>query len=583
MAGNGLLILDGEQRIPVNADSGFANIKVKSLLEDKDGIVWAGTEGAGVFVFRDSIPLQISMRDGLGGNWIRDMVQDSKGDIWFATAGRGISVLNWKKRKQDLRLRDFRHFTTLNGMPQNQINCLHEDQQGRIWFGTTQKGLGYIDQKGKVHSIPLDGVWDRQNVRSIVEDSWGYLWFGTAEKGLGRLSLYQDSLDIRFYQQGLISTNIYLLGLDEWQNLWIGSEKGVDEASLGPDRQIIDIKHYGASEGFGGVETCQNAFFEDREGNLWFGSINGVSRFRPGKTEDAEQRPLLHISDIHLTYTPLSQTKYGNAIRTADSVSYLDLPWNENHISFDFLAISHDNPEKIRYRWKLNGLEEQFSRSSSNTSATYPNLLPGEYSFVVQAGIYDSNWGEESLFHFRIRPPFWQEWWFWPGIVALGVSLLALGFWLRIRQIRAKAAEEREKLEMEKDLLRLEQKALGLQMNPHFLFNALNSIQNMIALQDTKSARYYLAKFAKLMRLVLDNSRETYIPVEREIQTLETYLAIEQFSRGDHFDYEIELDDELNQEEMLVPPMLLQPFVENAIIHGVAHISERGIYIFALA
>ena len=113
-------------------------------------------------------------------------------------------------------------------------------------------------------------------------------------------------------------------------------------------------------------------------------------------------------------------------------------------------------------------------------------------------------------------------------------------------------------------------------MNPHFIFNALNSIQALISQKDNKAARYQLAKFSKLMRSILENSRSQTIPLEDEIQTLENYLTIECSSRGNTFDYEVIADDDIDIEEAMIPPMMLQPFVENAIIHGVAHLRENG-------
>ena len=146
---------------------------------------------------------------------------------------------------------------------------------------------------------------------------------------------------------------------------------------------------------------------------------------------------------------------------------------------------------------------------------------------------------------------------------------------LGLNQIKAKAKQDRERLEMEKHLLELEQKALQLQMNPHFIFNALNTIQSQISEKDHQTARYQLAKFSKLMRAILENSRTSKISLETEIDTLKSYLVLEQFSRGQTFDFDIQIDLEDEDYEIFIPSMLIQPFVENAIIHGVAHLKEK--------
>ena len=133
-------------------------------------------------------------------------------------------------------------------------------------------------------------------------------------------------------------------------------------------------------------------------------------------------------------------------------------------------------------------------------------------------------------------------------------------------------------MQLEKEVVELEQKALRLQMNPHFIFNALNSIQSQIGTDNEQAARYYLAKFSRLMRQILDNSRNSTITLEEEVNTLENYLLIEKFCNGDRFDYKITVDENIEKDYVKIPPMLLQPFIENAIKHGLKYIEgKRGL------
>jgi sensor histidine kinase YesM len=160
-------------------------------------------------------------------------------------------------------------------------------------------------------------------------------------------------------------------------------------------------------------------------------------------------------------------------------------------------------------------------------------------------------------------------------VIGLGVLMFAI-FRYRINTLKKKAEEENLKYQMKNELLQLEQKALRLQMNPHFLFNALNSIQGLIIKNDQKSARYYLAKFAHLMRQILDNSRSGSISLEEEIKSLENYLLIEKLSKKDTFEYIIGVAEDINQSTTQLPPMLIQPFVENAIIHAFTGREDSG-------
>ena len=170
----------------------------------------------------------------------------------------------------------------------------------------------------------------------------------------------------------------------------------------------------------------------------------------------------------------------------------LVLPYDKNDLEFEFQGINHSNPEKVKYQYKMIGSgNEEWTPLRSRNNADFINLPPNKYTFQLRA-VNEDGVGNEEPFEmsFTIEPPIWQTWWFRIVSVLLGIMLIS---WLvknRIDGIRKKAAREKEKLEMEKHLLSLEQKALQLQMNPHFIFNALNSIQSLISQKDNKTARY---------------------------------------------------------------------------------------------
>ena len=588
ISGKGVAVFDRSKFEYYNATNDFKDIKVKALYQDREGKIWMGTEGKGVTVYYDSLFKTFDGTNGLSGNWVRDIAEDEEGRIWIATAGGGITRITEKidSIKVDTTIRikrtySFKIFNTKNGLAEGRINCLHFDKLGRLWYATENKGIGYFDEDIPKEKIRLSGGLQGNSVRSLAEDSYGYLWVGTAGGGVSKAYIYQDTAEYKFdiYREDLSSSNIYLLAFDDIGNLWIGSEKGMDKATLDVDRNIIDVKHFGKSEGFVGIETTQNAVIKDREGNLWIGTMNGLTNYNPRTNISNPKPPILNITGVRLFYELLEDyPKYKDWIDDWGKLkSGLQLPHNLNHVGFEFKGVDHDNPDQVRYQWQLEGSESDWSPVSNKTDVTYSNLPPGDYTFKVRSRNEDGVWNEEpETVSFSILPPFWDLWWFRAAVIGGIVLFILIVFTIRLNQVKRKAREERERLEMEKSLLQLEQKALRLQMNPHFIFNALNSIQGIITLRDAKTARYYLAKFSKLMRLVLENSREPMITLAGEIQTLENYLSLEQFSRGDSFDYFIELDEEIDDEEYLIPPMILQPFVENAIIHGVAHLTHKG-------
>ena len=573
----GVAYQQGDRWILAADSSNFPRVKVKALFQDRNRRIWAGTEGQGLWWKGDSAWNQIDGTMGLGGNWIRDLAEDESGYLWVATAGGGLSRVNLVKDTTLDSLMGFvpqiRVYHRGPGMEQDRITCLYIDEQDRIWYGSQGQGLGYLDAKRQAHSFALPGPQGTNDIRCILPDPEGYLWLGTAN-GLMRFDPNaEDHTDnIISYRDRLTSSNIYLLNLDEYRHLWIGTEQGVDQAILDPDQQIIDVRHYGYAEGFMGVEACQDASLRDRDGNLWFGTVDGLTQYSPAPNVLNPEPPVLSMKEISLFYTPLSQTRYGDWVTSWGGLKEgLKLPHNQNNLSFDFEAVNLQNPEAVRYQWRLVGWEDQWSPMSQKSDATYSNLPPGTYTFWVKAANEDLVWNEKPLsLSFEILPPIWEEWWFLVGSGLL-LGLVVIGFFQwRLGQVRKRAKEEQERLEMEKNLLEVEQKALRLQMNPHFIFNALSSIQGLIVEGKQQQARHQLARFARLMRKVLENSRQTRITLTQEIQMLEDYLKLEQFNRGDRFAYTLDLDSELHADEILIPPMLLQPFVENAVIHGVA-------------
>ncbi len=601
----GVSYYDGKQFTHYGEDAGFLNIKAKALLVDDSSRVWIGTEGKGLALYSRDTFRFFTNDEGLSGNWVKDFVQDKNGKIWVATSDYGITqieVFNSKilppprpigipdslYQPPPIRYEDyltFKRFTKGKfGLNSNHINDLHIDKENRIWFATRDNGIGFFQNDSSVLTINTrDGLIDN-NVRSLVEDAAGNLWIGTASSGICKIKLYQNSIKVEKVElpsnNTLTSKNVYLLALDNEQNLWVGTEIGVDKVVLDKNRNIKNIKHFGKAEGFVGIETCQNSVLQDSSKNLWFGTINGLTKYNPNSATNNPIPPIISITSVQLNYQFLNETEFKDyASPTKGILPGLVLPYDKNDLEFEFQGINHSNPEKVKYQYKMIGSEnDEWTPLRSRNNADFINLPPNKYTFQLRA-VNEDGVGNEEPFEmsFTIEPPFWKTWWFRIVSVLLGIILISWFVKNRIDGIRKKAAREKEKLEMEKHLLSLEQKALQLQMNPHFIFNALNSIQSLISQKDNKTARYQLAKFSKLMRSILENSRVQSISLYDEIQTLKNYLFIEQSSRGNTFDFEITTDEDIDIEELTIPPMMLQPFVENAIIHGVAHLKERGI------
>jgi ligand-binding sensor domain-containing protein len=571
----GVCEYNGRNFISYSQEEGFRNVKVKAIAEDALGKIWFGTDGQGLYIYDDK---EFTPIHELHGKYIRSILRDQKQNMWVATAGGGV----YKISTDETHRNKYEVLVIKSGTltSQSRINCLAEDKQGRIWFGAETGGIGFIDDNGTVRTFrQKDGIAS-DVIRSLAMDTDGYLWIGTAGSGVTRMKTSSPDFPCENFtlQNGLTSLNVYLMALDEHNNLFIGSESGLDKLDLGYDKHLLEIHHFGKSEGFTGIETCQNATFRDTDGTLWFGTVNGLTSFNPHDKQKNTLAPTTRITGLSLFYEPLEKTAYaGHVGRWGEIIQPLVFPHNQNHLSFDFTGINLSAPEEVLYRWKLNGFDKFWSPPSSRKDATYSNLPPGDYTFELKACNEDGVWNEKSqAIAFSILKPYWLMPWFLLTCSALVLVLTTLGFRWRVASISAKATADRQLLETEKSMLELEQKALRLQMNPHFIFNALNSIQAQIMENNEQTARFYLAKFSRLMRMILENSRNASISLEEEISTLDNYLSLEQFSSGNQFDYEITVDESCSVEEDRLPPMMIQPFVENAILHGFKHLKHRG-------
>jgi len=465
-------------------------------------------------------------------------------------------------------------FTTQNGLPTNRINGLHIDQKNRVWLATDGGGIVVIAED-KVQTILTRNEGLTENVvRSFAEDNLGYLWYGTASFGVGNIRLYEGDFLINNNYQGLVSNNIKLLTFDEVNNLWIGSEKGLNVLKLDAARNVLSKEYYGQLDGFRGIETNKNAVLKDAENNLWFGTVNGLTKFNTSVQKGKDYPPKIYLKSAKLLDQDIEATPDADSLQNWTN---LKLAHDENDLSFTVEATHLSYPQDLQYEWQIRGEKKGWSTASLNNKTYQRIFLPGQYELMVRAKTArGNNYSDILTFPFEIAKPLWQTLWF--QLSALLASLLLIGLFVkwRINLVKKRAKRIQDRLVLDKKLLELEQKALQLQMNPHFIFNALNSIQGSITPDNIKIARLQLAKFSKLMRATLENAREDSILLEEEIATLTNYLSLEQFSQGNTFDYEILVAESLDPEAISLPSMILQPFVENAIIHGVAHLENRG-------
>ncbi len=563
------------------------NKKVKTIASDKAGNIWIGSDGEGILILKkikkDSLYQQdsiyknsknklfsgyqidtLTLGKKLWSNWIKK-IKINDNTIWIATYSSGIVKLEYEGDSNVLSDKK-KYFNTEKGVKDLLINDLDIEENGTVWYVTKNGSIGSIkdDKVRHFHRI----IGKKVPITTIlIRDKDIYL--GTLGAGIWVANL-ENPREINQLKgtKTLNSKNIYQLIFDNDGHLWAGTEKGVNKIVVNESNIISDVFYFDRNDGFLGIETCQNAITKDSKGNIWFGTMNGLTKYIPSSNQLKKLKPIVYFEDIEVTYQSI------DTININQYSKVLPLKPSENHLSFQYKSIDINHPKGIEYRWKLNG---EFSPWTSKDYIDFANLDSGSYEFIVQSRNIDWVSSEFIYFNFFIDKPLHKKNWFLWTIYSSLAGILVVILFIIFSKIKKQNKRKISQLAMENHLLSLEQKALQLQMNPHFIFNVLNGIKAMGSKGKKEQMNSTINTFASLLRSILNSSRLEEISLAEEVKTLHNYILLEQQMRKNLFEYTIDVQtNNIDAEEILIPPMLIQPFVENSIKHGFHLANKKG-------
>lgn len=431
-------------------------------------------------------------------------------------------------------------------------SLLHEN--GVTYFGSL-RGLYMVEHDSVITYLGAQDPDLCYRVAAIASGPDGMIWAATYGGGVIGL---RDKKVVRKIQieDGLPSNNCRSVTTDGRQ-VWIGTDRGLSKVTSGPRRSTVVT--YTTADGLA-ADIINSVLVS---GNLvYVGSPEGITYFNK-RTPVAFSRCGLKLLNVQVNGKDVNKK------------SLLRLEYRKNNIRVDYTAISFKDAGDIRYSYRLLGLDSNW-KNTYQTSLEFISLPPGHYTLELTAtNKYDVK-SKIVYLPIQVDTPFWQTSWF----ILLTTACIIFITWAVIARrnsiTRKRDAAERE---IEQKLQALEQKALRAQMNPHFIFNCLNAVQEFILDHDTLSANKYLGSFARLIRQTLDNSLHPLISVENEIQYLSTYLQLEQMRFKDKFDYRLYMDKNIDGAQTAIPAMMLQPYIENAIRHGIHHKDDGEGYI----
>lgn len=599
--GAGAFRFTSDEFVNFHASSGLQTEYVMTGFQDESGVYWFGTYDHGVVKFDGQKFDYYNVENGkILNNVVWSSLGDSKGRYWFGTSN-GLSLFEEN---------EIVNFTKVDWLPSDKVTSIYEDKENQqVWFGTS-KGLGVMGSDTSFSITSTDNL-SLKNIRSIEKGVNNQIWLGTSngvvvsdgsffepwinndqlsDKLVYCIENFKDSIWFIGTSNGLYYTDgiqvermllhssfganfINFLAIEREKYLWVGTNNGVFEVDLhlylkSPDQGVF---HHRKNSGLKSVETNLNAVFVDQLSRVWMGTGQGTVRFDRSKRSNkvVDLIPLVQIVEMQLDLKPTDWTVFSKDVNPKTLLPEgLSLSSRQNYLTFYFEGVSLSHPDEVVYKIKLDGLDENWTPPINQNSFTYPNLSYGHYTFNVVASIDGKNWSDPVSLSFEIRKPYYLTWWFISLMVILLVLLVSVIYYRR-KQAREQKLQT-EKLYYKSRLLALEQQTLNASMNRHFIFNALNSIQYYINTQDRISANKYLTSFAKLIRKNLDSSVNDTgtVSLQDELERLELYISLEHMRFQKKFDYEIKVDGSLDQDAIQIPPMILQPFVENSIWHG---------------
>ncbi len=436
--GGGLNKFEGEMFTYLNKENGLPKNDVMTIVRTSDGAIWYGNSG-GATRFLDGKITNIDESKGLPNASVAYITEDLRKNIWIGTLS-GLTKFDGTKAvaiddecmknvaitgmvqvdentmwaatyngiiigKYNSSINRFQFKSAFDSaVGPIKVYAIHKKADGSIWLGTEQGMISYNNEKFKYYynknELPTDII-------AITSDPFGRTWYAS-DKGVGYID---DGTGGSISKSGGLSSNhVYLLTYFD-QSIWVGTERGIDRIQLDSTGKVTGIRHYGKTEGFYGGECNANAVLvEPKDSVIWIGTVNGVSKMDLRYDKPNSVTPIVHLNGIRLAYAKLDWKTYGEGFEVKSGLPVdLKLDYRDNHITFDFCGIEFKNPEKLAYRFKLEGFDEDWQPLTSNNLATYNYLKYGNYLFRVKAQNSDGVWSSEISYPFTIVAPFWKK------------------------------------------------------------------------------------------------------------------------------------------------------------------------------
>lgn len=598
-------------------------VSVNEIMEDREGNIWLGTYGKGAFCIHHMYCNNYTALDGLNNEYVTAIESQSNGNLFIGT-NNGLYNLdneglhftkqfgNALEYIKDLEDRNDSIWVTLSGLKVNKldagkavigntnaifsyasatlidgddlyysrwnkrlyrtssktmseadaelilfdstaiwsrINKIFKDKNENIWLGTT-RGLYIIEPNGLYQK--MDTGYFKTNISTFLYDGEGALLIGS-DKGL--IKYKNKKWSISKEGKGKSLETITSLTLDNKKRVWIGTLNGL---YLLDDKNLlkIDTKNTLLSDEINAIE------YDITKNYLWVGTTFGLSSINLTLFDKTPVNPPVAIFK--------TLRSKDSVYRVSDSINEIVLPYTESNFAVRFSAVHFSSPDGIKFLYKFDNNKWQPAIGRQIEFATMPY---GKHTLLLKSIGEKDIEGPVASIYIIVERPFWATIWF---KIVIGVTIGVIAYLILKKRFEIVRQKQQERLELQTKIAELRHQALAASMNPHFIFNALNSIQHFINSHNTEEATDYLAKFARLIRMMLDLGDKTFIPLKDELERINYYLELEKIRFGDKLTFTIDIDPQLLNEQQEIPNMVIQPVVENALWHGLLPANRNG-------
>lgn len=488
---------DGRVNAVFSEKDGLGTNDVKPMMQDNQGNIWFGTSNSGISILKNGKFTHLTMKDGLGSDHIRTLFKDSRGDVWIGGSGGGLFKYSDGNLTQ---------FGLKDGLVNEFPRTITEDNKGNIWIGTN--GGISVFSNGRFTSYTKKDGLSSELIRSLYSDRDGIIWIGTSGGGLIR---YKQGRFFSFgAKDGLLTDLVFTTLEDNNGFLWMSCNKGILRVSKQELNDFADGKiktinaiNYGKADGMVSTECNGGAFpsaVKSHDGKLWFPTMGGVIMIDPGYLLKNEVKPPVVIEQIIADDKPIELS------------GEIELKAGTGQIEFRYTGLSLFYPQGVKFKYKLEGFDDDWIDAGTRRTAFYTNLSPGSYKFRVMACNNDGLWNETGTeMEFYLRPYFYQTYWFY-AICILAVAYLAFRIYnWRIMKMKENEARLNKKID---------EMVLGLKEANQKITEEKAGVEQKVeeAVKESEAERIYLTTNVEKMLKGMDRFAEGDLTVKLNVE-----------------------------------------------------------------